>query len=190
MTSHQPMLSERIKNLDAVSIIENSGVQLRKAGSRHVGLCPFHDDRNPSLSVYPDNHFKCFSCGAYGDQIDFVQKMYGLSFLDALKHLGIEQGPVTPEIKRDIAERKRRSELVKQFREWEIQYCIYISDLHFRTKKLMMNGIPPDDLDLYATLFHKMPVWQHHIDVLASRDDKAKYQLYKEAQQCKKKFLI
>jgi hypothetical protein len=181
------MLSERIKNLDTVSIInENLGVQLRKAGTRHVGPCPFHFEKTPSFFVFPDGHYKCFGCGEHGDVVDFVQKLHGLSFKDALRHLGIDRGPVTPAVRRDIAERRRKAELVKEFRKWELHYCIYVSDLYFRTKKLMMNGIPPDDLDLYATLFHELPVWQHHIDVLASRDDTAKYQLYKEAQQCRK----
>jgi DNA primase len=182
------MLSERIKNLDAVSIInENSGVQLRKVGARHVGPCSFHEDRTPSFYVFPDGHYKCFGCGEHGDVVDFVQKLHGLSFKDALRHLGIEQGRVTPEIRRSIEQRKRKAELLRKFREWEIQYCIYISDFLFRTKKLMMNGIPPDDLDLYATLFHKMPVWQHHIDVLISRDDQAKFKLYIDKEEAHEK---
>jgi DNA primase len=182
------VINEAKQNIDLVSVAESAGVEFVRRGTRHVGLCPFHTERTPSFFVFPDNHYKCFGCGASGDCIDFVQKLHGLSFRDALKHLGIDPGPVTPAVRRDIAERKRRSELVKQFREWEILYCIYVSDLLFKTKKLMMSGIPPEDLEYYASLFHKLPVWQHHIDILTSKDDTAKYKLYKEAHDAKKSF--
>jgi DNA primase len=183
------MIQTAKQNLDLVSVVEASGVEVKRYGARHVGLCPFHDEKTPSFFIFDNNRFKCFGCGAHGDSIDFIQKLYGLSFQDALKHLGIEKGEITPEIRLAIAERKRRSELVKQFRKWELHYCIHISDLHFRTKKLMMNGIPSEDLDLYATLFHKLPVWEHHINILIHGSDKEKHKLYQEAQKWKNKNL-
>jgi hypothetical protein len=166
-------------NINLVSIVELAGVELRQAGTRHVGLCPLHDEKTPSFYIFPDNRFKCFGCAEHGDAIDFVQKMYGLSFKDALKHLGIEQDKITPEVRRDVEERKHRAELVKEFRDWEIKHCIYISDLHFRTKKLMLQGIPPEDLDFYASLFHMLPIWEHHREILINGTDEAKFQLYK-----------
>jgi len=39
---------------------------------KHKVVCPFHDDRNPSLHVYEDGGFKCFGCGVAGDVLDFV----------------------------------------------------------------------------------------------------------------------
>ena len=182
-------MNDTPKYIELSGIVMTAGVELKRYGARHVGLCPLHTEKTPSFFIFNDNRFKCFGCGAHGDSIDFVQKLYGLSFPEALKYLGIEQGPVTPAIRRDIAERKRKAELVKEFREWELQYCIYISDLHFRTKKLMMNGIPPEDLDLYATLFHKLPIWEHHISILIHGSDKEKFKLYKEAQKWKNKIL-
>jgi hypothetical protein len=167
------------ESIDLVSVVESAGVELRQRGTRHVGLCPFHTEKTPSFYVFPDNRFKCFGCSESGDSIDFVQKLYGLPFQDALKHLGIEQGEVTPEVRADIKDRKRKAELVREFREWEIQYCIHVSDLHFKTKKLMLNGIPPEDLDLYASLFHKLPIWEHHIRILIHGSDREKHKLYK-----------
>ena len=83
------------KDVDIVSIIESTGVELNRSGTRHVGLCPFHDDRNPSFYVFTDtDRFKCFGCGESGDVIDFIRKYYDLSFKDALNHLGIERGRV------------------------------------------------------------------------------------------------
>jgi hypothetical protein len=49
-----------------------------------------------------------------------------------------------------------------------------------RTQKLMKK-ITPDDLDLYASLLHALPVWEYHSDILIEGNDRQKYQLYKEA---------
>lgn len=61
---------------------------LEKKGGEWVGLCPFHDDHDPSLSVNAEKGlWHCFGCGAGGDVIAFVQKAEGLSFADALDRL-------------------------------------------------------------------------------------------------------
>jgi len=90
-------------------VVRAAGVELRATGHGFTGRCPFHDDSTPSLSVagVPDR----FGCGAHGDVIDFVQRLHGLSFVDAVRSLttggiiprpvsrrGIPQGrpPVTP----------------------------------------------------------------------------------------------
>lgn len=65
-------------------------VFLRKAGREYTGLCPFHEDKNPSFSVNEEKGvFYCFGCGESGDVIDFVMKHEALSFRDALVQLGM-----------------------------------------------------------------------------------------------------
>lgn len=70
-------------------------------GLYHVpkGFCPFHNDRHPgSFSLYKKgNIYHCFSCGASGDGIDFVQKQEGLEFRPAVWKLALQFGIVTPE---------------------------------------------------------------------------------------------
>lgn len=177
------MISELKRHIDLVSVVESAGVELARSGSRHCGLCPFHAEKKPSFFVFPDNHYKCWGCGEYGDAIDFVQRLYNLSFPDALKYLGIEQGRITPKVKQDIERRKRRAELVKEFKDWEQRYGVYVSNLWYETKMLMIRGIPPEDLDLYAPLFHMLPVWEYHRDILINGSDELKFELYKEAQE-------
>jgi len=63
----------------------------------------------------------------------------------------------------------------------EQRYCSYVSDLWHKAKRLMMNDIPLDDLELYAPLFHILPIWEHHRDILINGTDKEKYKLYEEA---------
>jgi DNA primase len=61
-----------------------SGVELRPAGDRLVGRCPFHRDGCPSLVLYPaNNSYFCFGCGAGGDVIDFVARLHEVDFKEA-----------------------------------------------------------------------------------------------------------
>jgi len=182
------MISELKQNINLVSVVESSGVELAQRGTKHVGLCPFHADRTPSFFISQDNHFKCFGCGEHGDVIDFVKKLYGFSFQDALKHLGIKQGKITPEIRRDIARRKRRAELIKKFRNWEQRKCRHVSNSWRETRKLMLDGIQPDDLDIYAPLFHMLPIWEYHRDIFINGNDELKYKLFQEAQHARSRF--
>ena len=68
-------------------------VSLKRAGSNLKGLCPFHSEKTPSFTVYPqDNSFYCFGCGAGGDQISFTMKMEHLDYPDAIQFLAKRAG--------------------------------------------------------------------------------------------------
>lgn len=54
---------------------------------RNQAVCPFHEDRDPSMHLFPDNHVYCFSCQKGWDTIAFVQERDGLSFPEAVKQL-------------------------------------------------------------------------------------------------------
>jgi len=74
----------------AVDIVEVIGrtVHLRRTGNRHVGLCPFHQEKTPSFQVDADNQlYHCFGCGCGGDVLNFVMKHQNLTFTDAVKYL-------------------------------------------------------------------------------------------------------
>ena len=59
-----------------------------KAGGKCLGICPFHDDSHPSMSVHKGKQiFKCFSCDVGGDVFAFIQKREQCSFVDAVKIL-------------------------------------------------------------------------------------------------------
>ena len=61
-------------------------IKLQKKGNSYFGLCPFHPDKHPSLSVSPSkNVWKCFVCDAKGSVFDFVSKIEKCSFIDAVK---------------------------------------------------------------------------------------------------------
>lgn len=68
-------------------------VALRPKGREFVGLCPFHQDKNPSFSVSPVKQiYKCFSCGAGGDVFSFQMNYHKMTFPEALKHLAERAG--------------------------------------------------------------------------------------------------
>lgn len=76
------------RNVDIIDLFQSFGVSLEKKGSGYMGLCPFHEDSDPSLSVDKDKGlFHCFGCGASGDVFDLVMKMQSISFKEALSFL-------------------------------------------------------------------------------------------------------
>jgi DNA primase len=100
---------------DAVDMVELVGArtELRRAGGRMVGLCPFHDERTPSFSVNVEQKlYHCFGCGEGGDAIGFVQQTEALDFPGAVEFLATRYGV---ELKREeedpqAEERRRRRE--------------------------------------------------------------------------------
>ncbi|MBE6705719.1 MAG: DNA primase, partial [Ruminococcaceae bacterium] len=70
------------------NIVETIGryVDLKRAGSNMLGLCPFHSERTPSFTVFQDN-FHCFGCGAGGDVITFTMRMENLDYRGAIELL-------------------------------------------------------------------------------------------------------
>lgn len=78
---------------DIVSLAESYGLQLKRVGSAFKALCPFHDDKNPSLSINPRLQiFNCFSCGTKGGVFRFVQLMERCEFPDAALMLAERAG--------------------------------------------------------------------------------------------------
>ncbi len=74
-------------NLDIVDTV-SSHVVLKKKGTNYIGLCPFHNDKSPSMSVNRQKGiFKCFSCGAGGDALSFYIKINNLEFKDGIYEL-------------------------------------------------------------------------------------------------------
>jgi DNA primase len=101
---------------DIVSVV-SARTQLRKAGPRYVGRCPFHDERTPSFSVNPvEKFYYCFGCGAKGDVITFVRETEQLDFAGAVEWLAdrfnvqIEYEETSPE---QDARRRRRERLLE-----------------------------------------------------------------------------
>ena len=108
---------EEVKAASDVVAVVSGRTQLRKAGPRYVGRCPFHDERTPSFSVNPvEKFYYCFGCGAKGDVITFVRETEQLDFAGAVEWLAdrfnvqIEYEETTPQ---QDARRRRRERLLE-----------------------------------------------------------------------------
>ena len=77
--------------------VSGAGVELRRSGRRLVGLCPFHEDRTPSLMVYEETgSYFCFGCDAGGDVFDFVGRLRGTAFRETAALLAGSAGGGRP----------------------------------------------------------------------------------------------
>ncbi|MBE6710467.1 MAG: DNA primase [Ruminococcaceae bacterium] len=82
---------------DIESVI-SSYVSLKRAGSNLKGLCPFHSEKTPSFTVYPETQsFYCFGCGAGGDVINFVMRTENLDYRAAIETLAKRAGITLPD---------------------------------------------------------------------------------------------
>lgn len=86
------LINEIRNKINIVDIISNY-VPLTKRGKNYFGVCPFHDDHSPSMSVsFEKQIYRCFSCGASGNVFTFVSEYEHIGFYDAVKLLGNKVG--------------------------------------------------------------------------------------------------
>lgn len=89
-------------------------VQLKRAGRRYTGLCPFHNEKTPSFSVDPERQFYyCFGCKKGGNAIDFVIERDRCDFMDALRTLADWAGVQLPRFQRSPEETDKRQRLLE-----------------------------------------------------------------------------
>ena len=99
-------------------------VSLKRTGRNYTGLCPFHDDKNPSMHVNEERgFFHCFSCGAGGDVFGFVMKYNNIDFMDAARELAQRAGVTLPSSSRREGNRGEDSARKKRFLEINSLVC-------------------------------------------------------------------
>ncbi len=100
---------ERVKEASDIVEVIQAHTDLRRQGSRMVGLCPFHEERTPSFSVEPtEKLYHCFGCGVGGDVIKFVEEKEGVGFGEAVELLAERYGVELQREKEDPREEERR----------------------------------------------------------------------------------
>lgn len=104
-------LAELKMRNDIASTI-GAAIQLKRNGTRHVGLCPFHGEKTPSFTVFEDTaSFYCFGCGAGGDVISFTMRYNNLDYIEAVRYLAERSGMQLPEEEgRNAAYQKKKRE--------------------------------------------------------------------------------
>ena len=150
---------------------ERYGVEVNHYG---MSLCPFHNDRRPSLYV-ADDHYHCFACGEHGDVIDFVGRLFQLSPYDAAQklaadfHLTPDKPPSAAALHakriRTEAQQLRENErlcfstlsdYVRVLRDWKVRYAPKLSyeSVHAR----------------FVEACHKLARTEYYLDILCAGD--------------------
>ena len=148
---------------------ERYGVSVNRQGK---ALCPFHNDRHPSLYV-ADNHYFCFACGAHGDVIDFAADFFDLPLYEAAQRLAADFGIDTdrPPTKKILEKRRQQTEAqqltenerlcfsvlsdyARVLREWKLRYAPQSSDetVHAR----------------FTEACHKLDETEYYLDILCA----------------------
>lgn len=146
-------LVQRIKDANDIVTVISERLTLTKKGVNHVGICPFHVDKAPSLTVSGAKQFyKCFACGAGGDVIKFVTESDGLTFYEALnwlaKRAGIDMPMDTDQTPEEKSAAKQREYLFVRTRTDQAQF------IQNQSKKPFLNYLALRDITLEtATAF-------------------------------------
>ena len=107
-----------LRNANPIETVISSYIQIKRRGRNYVCNCPFHSEKTPSFTVFPDTQsFYCFGCGAGGDVITFIMKSENLDFMEAVKLLAQRSGMEVPERNdRDSKSAKRRTRIYEMNR--------------------------------------------------------------------------
>ena len=134
----------------AVDIVDVVGqvVPLRRAGNRHVGLCPFHREKTASFQVDAENQlYYCFGCGSGGDVLNFVMRYQNIPFAEALRYLADRYNIALPERERGDGMSSRAGQEARQERERLHAILEAASDYFYRQLRQASGKIARDYIE-------------------------------------------
>ena len=156
------LVKQTIRVRDAA---EHYGLQVNRSG---MCRCPFHDDRHPSMKLNRD-YFYCFGCGANGDVIDFVARLFGLSSYEAAKKLAYDFG-IDPDKPPAAMALKKPYPLARAFRNDEMYcqrvLCDYLHLLEHWKIEYVPQSPEDDPDDRFVEACHMIDYVNHLLDVL------------------------
>ena len=118
-------LNEIRNNLDIVEIISNY-LPLNSKGKNYFGVCPFHDDHSPSMSVSKEKQiYTCFSCGATGNVFKFIQDYENVSFMEAVKKCAD-----MAHVYIDVGQAKEKNKYQELYDIYELSQKYYLNNIN------------------------------------------------------------
>ena len=141
---------------------EHYGLKVNRNG---MACCPFHNDRHPSLKLNED-YFFCFGCGAKGDVIDFVAKLFDLSNYEAAQRIAADFG-LDPKPPAAGALHKPKRPYIRQFREDEMQCFRVLTDYLHLLEDWKVRYAPKTPEDAWDDRFVEACQMLDHIEYLA-----------------------
>ena len=129
-TLTQEKINEIRNSVNIVDVI-SSYIPLTPRGKNYFGVCPFHDDNNPSMSVSPSRQiYKCFSCGATGTVFKFIMDYENISFKEAVKKVADMGG-----ISVNIGTIKKKQTNTELHQIYDLSLKFYINNLNTKNGK-------------------------------------------------------
>ena len=108
---------EQIRESNNIVDVISAYLPLKRSGANYKGVCPFHDDRNPSMMVSEQKQiFKCFVCGKGGNVFTFVQEYEKITFMEAVKKLAQRVGITVKESMNDKRAESKKTKLINIYR--------------------------------------------------------------------------
>ena len=150
---------------------ERYGVEVNRPGK---ALCPFHNDRNPSLFV-DDDYYHCFACGEHGDVIDFTAKLFGLKLYEAAQKLaydfGITQDKPPDKAMQEKLNRKSEAQRLRENEKLCFSALMEYMKLLQEWKRLYAPRSPEDDVDSrFSEACHWLSYVEYLVDLLIMGD--------------------
>ncbi len=161
---------EEIKNkLDVIEVI-GGYIKLKRTGANYRGVCPFHSEKTPSFFVSPARQmWKCFGCGEGGSIFDFVMKIEGLEFGDALRILAQKAGVELRQQNQQLATARQKlyeiCELSCRFFEKQLEASVKGKEAQ---KYLLDRGITQESIKKWR-LGYSPNTWQGLSDFLVGK---------------------
>ena len=159
------------ENINLREAAELYGIDVNRYGKT---LCPFHNDRHPSMYV-ADDHYYCFACREHGDVIDFVGRLFQLSPYDAARklmadfHLSPDKPPSAAAIHakhirteaQQLMENERLcssvlSDYARVLRDWKVRYASQLLDRPVHAR--------------FVETCHKLDETEYYLDILCAED--------------------
>ena len=167
---------EELKYRNRIDDVISSYVNLKRAGSNKVGLCPFHSERTPSFTVFTNTEtFKCFGCGAGGDVITFIMRAENLEYVSAVEFLAKRAGldmPEDTEHKSEMVKRTRMLEMNREaarfFNKMLYEPCAKEAQEYIAKRKLSASAVKRFGLGYAPKSFDSL---RKHMHSLGYRDD-------------------
>lgn len=158
-------------NISTIDAAERYGIEVKRNGK---ALCPFHNDRHPSLFV-DDDHYHCYACGEHGDVIDFTAKLYGLSLYDAAKKLAYDFGIMQDKPPdKAMQEKQNRKSEAQRLRENEKLCFSALLEYYKLLQKWMVLYAPriPEDTPhaRFVQACHQLDYVEYLVDLLIMGD--------------------
>ncbi len=170
MKIDERFIQELQDKIDIDQVI-SSHVNLKRRGKTLVGLCPFHNEKTPSFTVYPDTRsFYCFGCGAGGDVISFVRRIENLDYIEAVKSVAQMAGVSMPEDGYDDTLSKQRMRLLAANREAARYFnsCLMDEKNRLALDYFLSRGLTPNTIRHFG-LGYAPDGWRNLVEHMRSK---------------------